>query len=180
MSDPGTIRPILLWGMTGVGKSTVGPLLAERLGVGCVDLDARVEAAAGRSIGAIFADEGEAGFRRREKAALTEVYAAADAGVIVLGGGALVDAAARGRARRAGLVVGLGAAIATLAERLAGATDRPLLADDDAELEARLTALYTRRAAAYADVDVHVPTDGLEPAQIVERIVARLGEEAAA
>lgn len=174
MSRAGTIRPVLLWGMTGVGKSTVGPLLAERLGRACLDLDAAVVRAAGRSVAAIFADEGEVGFRRRERAALST----ADAGVIVLGGGALVDPATRRAARGIGLVIGLTAAIPTLVERLRGATDRPLLAGD---LEARLTALHRARAAAYADVDLSVATDGLDPAQVVERIVARLParEEAA-
>ncbi len=174
MSAP---RTIFLWGMTGVGKSTVGPLLAERLAVPCVDLDARIAEQAGCSISAIFAAEGEAGFRDREGAALAATCAAPRPQVVVLGGGALVKPEQRRIARRAGLIVGLTADIATLAERLAGATDRPLLAGSTA---ARLTALYAERAAAYADVDLSVATDGRSPHDVVEHILAGLPREAAA
>jgi shikimate kinase len=79
--------PIFLIGFMAAGKSTVGPMLAERLGRRWVDLDARVEAEAGRRIPAIFEAEGEMGFRRREAAALER--AAREPGVVVsCGGGA--------------------------------------------------------------------------------------------
>jgi len=171
-------RTIFVWGMTGVGKSTVGPLLAARLGVPCVDLDARVERRAARSIADIFATEGEPGFRQREGAALDAICADDRPQVVVLGGGALVRSHRRQQARRAGLVIGLSAELETVAARLAGATDRPLL--DGADRLTRLRALHAARACAYADVDLAVETDGLTPDGVVDRIVRALGGEVAA
>ena len=85
---------LFLYGPPGSGKSTLGKLLARRPARPFVDLDAEIEKAAGRSIPAIFAAEGEAGFRARELRALEEVSTRPRA-VVALGGGALVNAAAR-------------------------------------------------------------------------------------
>lgn len=175
-------RPIFVWGMTGAGKSTVGPLLAARLGLDVVDLDRLVAARAGRSIPAIWADEGEVGFRHREGAALAAVCADRSPRVVVLGGGALLRTEQRRAARNAGPVIALTARPETLAARLADATDRPLLAgaaDLDAR-RARLAALLAERAAAYADVDLIVPTDDRSPEAVAAAIAARLGGEVAA
>src|SRR5688572_3788720 len=79
--------PIFLIGFMAAGKSTVGPLLAERLGRRWVDLDVRVEADAGRRVPEIFEAEGEMGFRRREAAALARVVDEPDV-VVSCGGGA--------------------------------------------------------------------------------------------
>src|SRR5262245_50547332 len=80
---------LVLTGFMGAGKSTVGRALAHRLGRAFVDLDAVIEAEAGRPISAIFADDGESGFRDRETSAIRRVMAT-DNQVIATGGGALL------------------------------------------------------------------------------------------
>ena len=130
------------------------------------DLDARIAAAAGRPIPAIFAGEGEAGFRAREAAALRGT--AGFGGVVALGGGALVDDASRAWAKAHGCVVYLRARPAALAARLAAtAAGRPLLHDDAGQplppgrLRARVAALLAVRAATYADAHVAVRAEAL-------------------
>ena len=111
---------LFLYGPPGSGKSTLGKLLARRLARPFVDLDAEIEKAAGRSIPAIFAAEGEAGFRARELRALEEVSTRPRA-VVALGGGALVNAAARAVAERCGTVVCLDCSLDELCARIARA-----------------------------------------------------------
>jgi shikimate kinase len=88
---------VYLVGMPGSGKSTVGPVLADRLGVPFVELDARIERAAGKSVAQIFSDEGEARFREMEAAALMEA-ATEDPSVVSCGGGVVLEPANRARA----------------------------------------------------------------------------------
>jgi shikimate kinase len=99
-------RLILLIGPRGSGKTTVGRALAARLGWAFADADEHVEAAAGQTIAAIFAAEGEAGFRDREAAALAELCGHTDH-VVATGGGAVLRPANRELLRRSGFVVWL-------------------------------------------------------------------------
>lgn len=147
MSD----RHLVLVGLMGAGKSTVGRRCAERLGRVFVDVDDLVEAAAGRSVPEIFATDGEAAFRERERVALAEACASPGLLVIACGGGAMLDPANRECARAHGCVVWLTADPATLAARVgrgAARERRPLLADGDPE--ATLDRLAGERADAYA------------------------------
>jgi len=122
-----------------VGKSTVGPVLAARLGRGFVDLDAAVVAASGRSVADVFAGSGEAGFRAAELRAL-EAAVARPGVVVSLGGGTLHQPAARRVLRAAGArCVLLRARWETVAPRIA-ASDRPLAP--------QASALYAARSAA--------------------------------
>src|SRR5947209_7605430 len=99
--------PLLhLIGYRGTGKSTIGPLLARRLGWGFADADGLIEAAAGMSIAGIFAAEGEAGFRDRESAALAELCRLTDH-VVATGGGVVLRPANRGLLRNSGFVAWL-------------------------------------------------------------------------
>lgn len=153
---------IFLTGLSGAGKSTVGQLLADRLGWRFLDTDALVEEAAGRSVAAIFRDEGEAAFRALEAEALARA-ARADRAVVATGGGAPVHAAGR-RALASGFSVWLAVSPAAAAARLGSGGDgeaRPLL--DGGDPAERLEALLRARRAAYARADASIDVDGLTP-----------------
>jgi shikimate kinase len=156
-----------LWlvGLMGSGKSTVGPLVAARLGLPFIDLDAEVASAAGRSVAEVFAAEGEVGFRRREAAALATV--AGKAAVVACGGGVAVDADNVARMRAGGRVIWLEAAPRLLAARVGRGEGRPLLGAG--RVARRLRRLRAERGAAYAAAaDRRVATDGLAPPPVAE------------
>ena len=145
-------RHIVLVGPMGSGKSHVGRLLAGQLETEFVDIDARIEADAGRRIPALFADEGEAGFRVRETRVLAEVLAGPPA-VIATGGGAVLAATNRRVMREAATVVYLQVDAATQLARLQGDTRRPLLQCEDRA--ATLSALQAAREPLYSEVAHH-------------------------
>lgn len=168
---------IVLIGLMGSGKSAVGRDLASTLGRPFIDTDQAVEEAAGRPIPAIFADEGEAGFRARE-ASVVETAAALDGQVIATGGGAVLAAANREALRRTGLLIWLDAPAEELFRRasLQGVAGRPLLAGPDPL--ARILALQTEREPIYRAAAHHrVATGGLTTEEVAARIVALLIKE---
>jgi shikimate kinase len=161
---------IVLVGPMGVGKSTVGRLLAERLGVGYRDTDDDIVAEQGRSIADIFVDEGEPAFRAIEKRAVARALAEHD-GVLALGGGAVL--APRTRALLSGLpVVFLDVDVAEAIRRVGRDMGRPLLAGDPHREWRTLTEarrpLYTEVARAVVD------TSGLTPEGVVEAVAVAL------
>ena len=133
----------------GAGKSSLGRRLAQAWGLDFIDLDREIEARAGSDIPAIFAEEGETGFRRREREALAEVLAREPC-VLATGGGAVLDAGNRALMRQRGFVVYLQIDVDEQLARLAHDRSRPLLAGGDrSEVLARLAA---ERGPLYAEV----------------------------
>ncbi|MEU6394480.1 shikimate kinase [Streptomyces sp. NPDC046939] len=161
---------VVLVGPMGVGKSTVGGLLAERLGTGFRDTDDDIVAAQGRAIADIFVDDGEAHFRALEKAAVAAALAE-HTGVLALGGGAILDEGTR--ALLAGHpVVYLSMDVEEAAKRTGLNVARPLLAVNPRKqwrelMEAR-RHLYTEVAA------VVVATDGRDPEEVAEAVLDAL------
>src|SRR5450830_917085 len=171
----GRAMNVVLIGFSGTGKSTVGELLAKRLGWEFVDTDERVELAAGKPIHRIFAENGQAAFRTLEREAVEEALQGSSR-VVSVGGGAVVDPASRKRMRDGNLVLLLDAEASTLYRRLATAVvdePRPMLSDPDPL--ARITALKANRDPLYREV-AHsiVSTEGLDPEGVVVRIVSSI------
>jgi shikimate kinase / 3-dehydroquinate synthase len=159
---------IALIGLSGSGKTTVGQLLAQALGWRYVDTDQLVEAQARQPITEIVAQSGEPAFRRLESQALIEALAQPHT-VVATGGGIVEDPANRKRLHDSAFTVWLHAPVTALVERLAGTSDRPLLADGPAE---RLSQMASRRAPLYAALaDWMIATEGLAPAQVVDEIL---------
>jgi shikimate kinase/3-dehydroquinate synthase len=154
----------------GTGKTAVGRALAARLGARFVDTDVLVEEAAGRPIARIFAEDGEAAFRRLEARAVAEAAAPGGA-VIATGGGVVLSAENMARLRRGGVVVALEAAPEAILARVGPGADRPLLGTDPAASVRRLLA---ERAPLYAAADLVVETSHLPVDAVVERVLAFL------
>jgi shikimate kinase len=155
-SGSSTGRHLVLVGLMGAGKTTVGLRCAELLGRPFLDTDELVVATAGIPFDDIWAAEGEQGFRARERVAVADAAASPTPLVISCGGGTVLDADNRRALRERGVVVLLTASSAALAARLAHDNSRPLLIGDDktATLE-RLSALRqpAYEAAAHIDID---------------------------
>jgi 3-dehydroquinate synthase len=166
---------VFLVGMMGCGKSSVGRALAARLGRAFVDSDEEVERTARATIAELFAREGEAGFRARERRAIARTAGDRRGPVVALGGGAIAQPGMADRLARAGTVVWLRASPATLAARVGEAAERPLLAGRaPAERERRLSELLAERAAHYATAALQVDTDARDVDGVVEAIMAEL------
>lgn len=163
-------RPVLLNGFMASGKSTVGRALATLADVPFVDLDQRVEATAGKCIADIFAQDGEATFRRLERQELERVLFSQPC-VVALGGGALLHSDTRFRALERAVVVSLKASLQTLTQRASndGSTQRPLLRDADSE---HVQTLLELRSKAYAEAHAVVVTDGRTPEAIAAELLA--------
>lgn len=149
-------RPIVLVGLMGVGKSTVGRRLARLLRRDFVDVDEEIEHAADRSIPEIFEHHGEAYFRDGERRVIKRLMDE-DHGVIATGGGAFADDETRALILDRGIAIWLDCDIDTLVKRTARRDSRPLLKQGDPH--AILRGLKDQRSSAYAEAPLHIVTD---------------------
>ena len=192
-SSPGPL--VVLIGPPGAGKSAVGPLLADRLGVEFRDTDAEVGAAAGKPVSDIFIQNGEEAFRELERAAVTRALGTLreHGGVLALGSGAVLDTGIQsllaggvrgggqpsrergvpgGRPPGPALVVYLSADFGTVARRIG--LDRPRVVVPG-NPRGRLRAMLDERVAIYQRLAaVTVPTDDLDPDELADQIAARI------
>ncbi len=175
---PLTERPIVLVGLMGVGKSTVGRRLATRLGLPFVDSDSAIEDAAGGSSAAeVFERYGERNFRDGERRLVARLVEGGRR-VIATGGGAFVDPATRRLLKARAITVWLDAPVAVLAERTGRRDTRPLLRDGDRAVT--LARLDQERRANYAEAHIHVRSGTGAHGEVVEAIVAALLDRCAA
>ena len=165
-------RPIVLVGLMGAGKSTVGRRLARRLGLPFVDSDAAIEDAAGFSAAEIFDRYGEADFRDGERRLVARLVDG-QVRVIATGGGAFVDPRTRELLNDKAITVWLDAPIDILAERTGRRNTRPLLRNGDRK--ATLERLASERGSAYAEAHIHVRSGNGAHRDVVDSIIEALG-----
>ena len=158
---------IVLIGFMGSGKTSVGRRLASLLELPFVDADEALESDTGKSVSELFEEEGEDGFRQRERE-LVETLLEGDDAVISLGGGAIEDDTIRDKLRGA-TVVYLDVSLEEAMRRASGEDSRPMLAlHDPRELHARRGPLYEEAA------DLAVATDGTNAAEVAEQLARRI------
>jgi len=164
-------RAIVLVGMMGAGKSSIGRRLAQRLGITFVDADTEIEIAAGMSIADIFAIRGEPEFRTGEARVIARLL---DSGAQVLatGGGAFMNPDTRAAIKAKGVSIWLKAEFDVLMKRIKRRHDRPLLKTDDPA--AKLQELIDLRYPTYALADVTVQSREIPHDKIVDEIVDAL------
>lgn len=164
-------RSIVLVGLMGCGKSSVGRRLAARLGLPFVDADTEIELAAGKTIPEIFADYGEAHFREREHLVISRLLCAGPQ-VLATGGGAFMREETREAIKAAAISVWLRAELSVLMRRVVRRTDRPML--KTADPEATMRELMDIRYPVYAEADLTVESREVSHEVVVNDIVAAL------
>lgn len=166
-------RPIVLVGLMGAGKSTVGRRLARRLGLPFVDSDDAIEDAAGFSAAEIFERYGEADFRDGERRLVARLIEG-EVRVIATGGGAFVDPRTRKLLNERAITVWLDAPVEILADRTGRRDTRPLLRNPDRK--GTLERLAEQRGPAYAEAHIRVKSGSGAHKSVVDEIVRALEE----
>ncbi|MFZ5672958.1 MAG: shikimate kinase [Pseudomonadota bacterium] len=164
-------HPIVLVGLMGAGKTTVGRRLAEKLGLTFVDADHEIEIAAGQTIPEIFARHGEAYFRDGERKVIARLLENG-AQVLATGGGAYMNSDTRSAIRAHGISIWLRADFDLLMRRVRRRSNRPLLQNDDPEGVMR--KLIAERYPVYAEADITVDSRDVAHTSIVNTIIKTL------
>jgi shikimate kinase len=164
-------RSIVLVGLMGCGKSSVGRRLASRLGLGFVDADEEIERVAAKSIVEIFADHGEAYFRDGERRVIARLLSSGPQ-VLATGGGAFINPDTRAKIRERGVSIWLRAELHVLMRRVSKRDTRPLLKSGDPE--ATMRDLMNNRYPIYAEADITVESRDVPHDVIVNEIIAAL------
>jgi shikimate kinase/3-dehydroquinate synthase len=166
-------RSLVLVGLMGAGKTSIGRRLAARFGLPFRDADAEIELAAGCSIPELFARYGEADFRNGERRVIRRLLAG-DPLVLATGGGAFMDANSRAAIREEAVSVWLRCSLPTLVRRVSGRHNRPLLRDGDpAEI---LGALMDKRHPVYAEADLVVDCGDEPPEHTTAKVLEALNQ----
>jgi len=164
-------RPIVLVGLMGAGKSTVGRRLARRLGLPFVDSDDAIEVAAGYSAAEVFERYGEADFRDGERRLVARLIDG-EVRVIATGGGAYVDPNTRKLLNERAITVWLDAPVEILADRTGRRDTRPLLRNGDRK--STLEQLAEKRGPAYAEAHIRVKSGQGAHKEVVDAIIKAL------
>ena len=164
-------RPVVLVGLMGVGKSTVGRRLAKRLGLSFVDSDAAIEDASGYSAAEVYERYGERDFRDGERRLVARLIEG-DVRIIATGGGAYVDPRTRELLNERAITVWLDAPVDILAERTGRRDTRPLLRNGDRK--STLERLSEERRPSYEEAHIHVKSGDGAHKDVVDAIVAAL------
>ncbi len=164
-------KPVVLVGLMGAGKTTVGRRLARRLSLPFADADTEIEKAAGCSIADIFEFHGEASFREGERRVIKRILEGPPK-VVSTGGGAFIDPETRKRIHQKALSIWLRADLDTVVKRVKRNNNRPLLRDGDPR--ATLKRLMTERDPIYAQADVVVDSGDTAIEKVVDTIVAEI------
>ena len=164
-------RSIVLVGLMGCGKSTVGKRLAVALDLPFVDADTEIEVAAGKSIPEIFADHGEAYFRAGERRVIARILANPPQ-VLATGGGAFMDAETRRLIAKTGVSIWLKAELKVLMQRVTRRDDRPLL--NTADPEAKMRELIATRHPVYGTANLTIASRDTSHEAVVAQIMRDL------
>ena len=171
-------RPIVLVGLMGVGKSSIGKRLAKQLGIPFADSDHEIELAAGCTISQLFAEHGEESFRDGERRVVARLVGGGPI-VLATGGGAFVDPQTRAMLNKQAITVWIDAPIEVLVERVSRNDNRPLLREGDPkEILARLAE---QRRPAYSQAHIRVVSGRGSHGEVVDAIVeavrSRMGNQ---
>lgn len=163
------MKNIVLIGFMGTGKTTIGRLLASRLGRPFVDSDRKVEHESGMTIREIFERYGEAYFRQKEKDMIARLSRYNNA-VIATGGGVVLSSENMRRLKKNGIIIALTASVETILERTSRRNTRPLLLDFFAR-EQIVDKLMRERHELYQNADFSIDTNGNSPQHVINEIM---------